>query len=168
MTGSALIVDDSPSARQVLSINLRALGFSVDEARDGIEGYSKAILGAYDVIITDSNMPNMSGLEFIRKFRAHPSSHGVSIIFVSARSDASSKREAKAAGAVGWFVKPFDRKQLCIEINRVADITCIGRGLGLEKMGGHQVNRKTLWGATMLQVAAPGIVESDATPSASR
>ena len=168
MIGAALIVDDSPSARQVLSINLRALGFRVNEARDGMEGYSKAILGEFDVIITDSNMPNMSGLEFIRKFRAHPSSHGVSIIFVSARSDAASKREAKAAGAVGWFVKPFDRKQLCTEIKRVADMTCIVRGLGSERMGEHHVARKTLWGEAMLQVGAPGIVESETTPNASR
>ncbi|WP_372839372.1 response regulator [Phaeovulum sp.] len=153
MKAAVLIVDDSPSARRMLSINLRAIGFSVDEASDGAEGYSKAILGAFDLIITDGNMPNMSGAEFIRRFRAHPSGRDVSIIFVSARSDEYAKREAKAAGAIGWLIKPFYRRQLLSEIKRVADMTCHDSRLGM--LVEHHVSRAGQQGDVMRQTRAP-------------
>ncbi len=119
MSKAVLTIDDSQSVRQMISMTLSAAGFKVDEACDGAEGYSKATAGAYGAIITDLNMPNMNGLEFIRKFRAHPSSRGIPIIFLSTESDEASKREAKAAGAIGWIVKPFDQNQLLAAIKRV-------------------------------------------------
>ncbi len=120
MSKSVLTIDDSESIRQMISMTLGGAGFTVDEARDGAEGYAKAIGGTYSAIITDLNMPNMNGLEFIRKYRAHPSSRGVPIIFLSTESDDASKQEAKAAGAIGWIVKPFDQNQLLAAIRKVA------------------------------------------------
>lgn len=120
MTKSVLTIDDSQSVRQMISMTLSAAGFKVDEACDGAEGYTKATAGAYNAIITDLNMPNMNGLDFIRKFRAHPASRGVPILFLSTESDEASKREAKAAGAIGWIVKPFDQNQLLAAIRKVA------------------------------------------------
>ena len=120
MSKKILTIDDSQSVRQMISMTLSAAGFIVEEACDGADGYTKAITGSYNAIITDLNMPNMNGLEFIKKFREHPSSRGVPIIFLSTESDETSKREAKSAGAIGWIVKPFDQNQLLAAIRKVA------------------------------------------------
>ncbi|OIQ63427.1 cyclic di-GMP phosphodiesterase response regulator RpfG [mine drainage metagenome] len=65
-------------------------------------------------------MPKMNGIEFIRKFRAHPSSTGVPIIFLTTESDDEMKRQAKEAGAIAWMVKPFKQDQLLAVIKKVA------------------------------------------------
>jgi len=120
MSNKVLSIDDSKSVRQMISMTLGGVGFTVDEATDGAEGLKKAIAGGYSAIITDLNMPNMSGIDFIRKFREHPSSRGVPIIFLSTESDPASKQAAKEAGAIGWIVKPFDQNQLIAAIKKVA------------------------------------------------
>ena len=120
MTGRVLTIDDSQSVRQMISMTLVGSGFTVDEARDGAEGYDKATTVSYNAILTDLNMPKMNGLDFIRKFREHPSSRGVPIIFLSTESDEESKREAKSAGAIGWIIKPFDQAQLLAVVKKVA------------------------------------------------
>ena len=120
MTGRVLTIDDSQSVRQMSSMTLVGSGFTVDEACDGAEGYDKATTVSYNAILTDLNMPKMNGLDFIRKFREHPSSRGVPIIFLSTESDEESKREAKSAGAIGWIIKPFDQAQLLAVVKKVA------------------------------------------------
>jgi two-component system chemotaxis response regulator CheY len=65
-------------------------------------------------------MPNMNGIEFIRKYRTHPSSKGVPVILLTTESDEGLKREAKEAGASGWIVKPFNQDQLLAVVRKVA------------------------------------------------
>ncbi|NNU80073.1 response regulator [Halovulum dunhuangense] len=120
MSKAILSIDDSPSIRQMITLTLSGAGYRVDTACDGAEGYHKAVAGPYSAIITDQNMPNMTGIEFIRKFRAHPSSRGVPIIFLSTESDPASKQAAKEAGAIGWIVKPFNQDQLIAAVRKVA------------------------------------------------
>ena len=120
MTKTILSIDDSPSVRQMISLTLSGAGYAVDTAVDGADGYAKAVAKPYGAIITDQNMPNMTGIEFIRKFREHPSSRGVPIIFLSTESDPASKQAAKDAGAIGWIVKPFDQAQLVAVVKKVA------------------------------------------------
>jgi two-component system chemotaxis response regulator CheY len=115
-----LTVDDSASIRQMVSLTLSGAGYSVIEARDGSEGYTKATTNTVNAIITDLNMPVMNGLEFIRKFRTHPTSKGVPIILLTTESDDELKRQAKEAGALGWIVKPFKQDQLLAVIKKVA------------------------------------------------
>ncbi len=119
MSKTILTIDDSLSVRQMITMSLSGCGFVVEEAGDGAEGYEKAIAGSYNAIITDLNMPKMDGIEFIRKFRQHPSSRGVPIIFLSTESDETAKRQAREAGAIGWIVKPFDQTQLIAAIKRL-------------------------------------------------
>ena len=120
MKKKILTIDDSQSIRQMISMTLSSSGFVVDEACDGLEGYEKSTACAYDAILTDLNMPNMNGLDFIKKFRSHPSSQGVPIIFLTTESDETSKREAKSSGAIGWIVKPFEQSQLLAVVKKVA------------------------------------------------
>ena len=112
MTASILTVDDSASLRMAIRIALTGAGYAVTEAADGIEGLAKATATRFDLIVTDLNMPNMDGLAMIRALRQQPAQAGVPIIFLTTESDADMKAQAKAAGATGWLVKPFQPDQL--------------------------------------------------------
>lgn len=112
MSASILTVDDSPSIRVALKIALTHAGYSVAEAANGAEGIEKARASAFDLIITDLNMPVMDGLTMIEEMRRMPDQMGVPIVFLTTESDASLKERAKAAGATGWLTKPFDPDQL--------------------------------------------------------
>jgi two-component system chemotaxis response regulator CheY len=62
----------------------------------------------------------MTGIEFIKKFRAHPSSAGAPVVFLTTESDEELKQQAKAAGATGWIVKPFKQDQLLAVVKKIA------------------------------------------------
>jgi two-component system chemotaxis response regulator CheY len=119
MTKTILTIDDSASIRQMISLTLSGAGHRVLEAGNGAEGYDKAIGQPMDAILTDLNMPVMNGIEFIKKFRQHPMSKGVPIIFLTTESDDNLKAEARAAGATGWIVQPFKQDQLVAVIKKV-------------------------------------------------
>lgn len=120
MSKTILTVDDSASVRQMVGITLASAGYRVIEAVDGADGYDKATSNSIDAVLTDLNMPQMNGIEFIRKYRAHPSSRGIPIVFLTTESDDELKRQAKEAGATGWIVKPFKQDQLLAVIKKVA------------------------------------------------
>jgi two-component system chemotaxis response regulator CheY len=107
-----LAVDDSASVRHMVKITLTAAGYQVIEAGDGREGLAQAKSAAVAMIVTDLNMPNMNGLEFIREVRKLPLYRGVPIVFLTTESDDGMKQQAKAAGATGWITKPFRQEQL--------------------------------------------------------
>ena len=119
MSKTILTVDDSASIRQMVAMTLKSAGHQVLEAGNGAEGFDKATANSVDAVITDLNMPVMNGIEFIRKYRTHPSSKGVPIILLTTESDETLKAEAKAAGATGWIVKPFKQDQLLAVIKKV-------------------------------------------------
>lgn len=120
MSKTILTVDDSASVRQMVGITLASAGYRVIEAVDGADGYAKATSNTIDAVLTDLNMPQMNGIEFIRKYRTHPSSRGIPIVFLTTESDDELKRQAKEAGATGWIVKPFKQDQLLAVIKKVA------------------------------------------------
>ena len=119
MTKTILTIDDSASIRQMVALTLKGAGLTVLEAGNGAEGLTKATTNTVHAVITDLNMPVMNGIEFIRKFRQHPTSKGVPIILLTTESDETLKAEAKAAGATGWIVKPFKQDQLLAVIKKV-------------------------------------------------
>ncbi|NBC35414.1 response regulator [Novosphingobium sp. FSY-8] len=119
MTASILTVDDSASVRLAMRIALTGAGYTVTEAADGSEGLAKARQARFDMIVTDLNMPRMDGLSMIREIRKLPNQAGVPIIFVTTESDDGIKAQAKAAGATGWLVKPFQPDQMIKTAKRV-------------------------------------------------
>lgn len=121
MSKTILTIDDSASARQMVSMTLSAAGYQVIEAADGAEGFAKATGGAkVDAVLTDLNTPVMSGIDFVRKYRTHPSSTGVPVVFLTTESDDGLKQQARSAGATGWIVKPFKQDQLLSVVRKVA------------------------------------------------
>jgi two-component system chemotaxis response regulator CheY len=108
-----LVVDDSASVRQQVSMTLRAAGFAIVEAADGQEGV--AIIDSnldIDMVICDINMPNMNGLEMVEIIKGHPENKSLPILMLTTEAQTSLVKHARQAGAVGWIVKPFIPSQL--------------------------------------------------------
>ena len=106
-----LFVDDSASMRQVVGIALKNAGYDVETAVDGQDGVSK--LGdRYAAIVTDLNMPNMNGIEFIKNVKQNANNKFAPIIMLTTESSDAMKKEGQAAGAKVWIVKPFKPDQL--------------------------------------------------------
>jgi two-component system chemotaxis response regulator CheY len=114
-----LAVDDSPSMRDMVRIALSGAGFEVTQATDGEEALQLAREHAYDLILSDVNMPRMDGIALIRALRAEDSYRHTPILMLTTDGSAERKREGKEAGATGWIVKPFDPAQLIATMLRV-------------------------------------------------
>jgi two-component system chemotaxis response regulator CheY len=119
MARTALIVDDSTSIRQILGFTLREAGFVVLEGINGSDGLAALEGKRVDLIITDLNMPVMDGLTFIRAARGRAETKFTPILMLTTESQPEKRQAAKAAGATGWIVKPFQPAQLLQVIGRV-------------------------------------------------
>ncbi len=112
MSKTILAVDDSGSLRQMVVFSLRAAGYQVVEAVDGMEGLEKARTQVFDLVLTDQNMPRMDGLTLIKSLRAIASYQKVPILMLTTEASDDMKTKGRAAGASGWLVKPFDPQRL--------------------------------------------------------
>lgn len=107
-----LIVDDSASIRQLVTFTLKNAGYDVVTAVSGEKAMASLTGTKVDAVITDLNMPEMDGIELIRKVRAITEYKFVPIIMLTTEAQEDKKREGKEAGASGWIVKPFSPEQL--------------------------------------------------------
>ncbi|GBC60891.1 response regulator [Desulfonema ishimotonii] len=114
-----MTADDSASIRQMVSFTLEQAGYEVIEAADGKEALAKLRSGTVHMLVTDLNMPNMDGIELIRKVRQESRYRFMPIVMLTTESQAVKKQEGKAAGATGWIVKPFRPEQLLAVIKKV-------------------------------------------------
>jgi len=119
MTKTALVVDDSPTIRQLVSFTLQQAGFDVVQGTDGRDALEQLAGRQLSLVITDLNMPVMDGLGLIRNLRAQPQYKFVPILMLTTESQETKKQEGKAAGATGWIVKPFNPDQLLQVIAKV-------------------------------------------------
>lgn len=115
-----LTVDDSRTMRDMLKMALVDAGFRVVQAEDGVHGLEMLEGETPDVIVTDLNMPRMDGFSFIEALRQESAYRGTPILVLTTEVDTEKKKRAKAAGATGWIVKPFDTVKLVDAINRVS------------------------------------------------
>lgn len=119
MAKRILAVDDSPTMRQLLRVTLTRAGFEVAEGADGVDGLAKASKESFDLVLSDVNMPNMNGLEMVRKLRLLGAYRFTPVVLITTESAIEKKLEGKAAGATGWIVKPFEPEQLLAVVNKV-------------------------------------------------
>lgn len=106
MSKKILIVDDSATVRQQVSMALSGAGFAILEAVDGVDGASKLTSdGSIGLVICDVNMPRMNGIEMVEKIKA--SGGSVPIVMLTTEGQPELIQRARAAGAKGWIVKPF-------------------------------------------------------------
>ncbi len=102
---SALVVDDEPGIRQVLSCVLGMKGFSVRTAADGAEALLQVQSERPHLILLDNNMPNMSGLDLLRQLGE--ATRDISVIFMSGLLDETTRATALSLGACACLKKPI-------------------------------------------------------------
>ncbi|GAB6069782.1 chemotaxis response regulator CheY [Thiomicrorhabdus hydrogeniphila] len=103
-----LIVDDFSTMRKIVKDLLSELGFChFDEAFDGENAWQKLNEHKFDLIVSDWNMPNMSGVDLLKMVRNKDSLKDIPFILISAEAKRSQIIEATDAGADGYIVKPF-------------------------------------------------------------
>ena len=113
MAKTILVVDDSGTVRQQVSMALKQAGFAILEAADGQEALNTIESNRnIDMVVCDVNMPNLNGLEMVEKIKSNPAHKALPILMLTTEGQPSMIRRAKEAGAVGWIVKPFDANQL--------------------------------------------------------
>lgn len=112
-------VDDSASVRHMIKSALSSADYDVVEAVDGNDALEKLNGERFHMIITDLNMPNLNGIDLIRKIRSGSLYKFLPIIMVTTESQEAKKREGRAAGATGWIVKPFNPEQLLSIVRKV-------------------------------------------------
>lgn len=110
-----LIVEDDDALRETLAESLRTAGYAVDQAADGREGLYSAQEFPVDLAIVDLGLPEMSGIEVIRKLRED--SVAVPILILTARDRWQDKVEGLEAGADDYLVKPFHTEELLARLN---------------------------------------------------
>ncbi|MBK6706069.1 MAG: response regulator [Sphingomonadales bacterium] len=118
---TCLIVDDSKVIRKVARHILETLEFEVDEASDGNEALDQCSARQPDVILLDWNMPIMSGMEFLRAYRA-ANAAGAKVIFCTTENGIAHIQAAIEAGADEYVMKPFDRETLETKLQMVGCI----------------------------------------------
>jgi two-component system, chemotaxis family, chemotaxis protein CheY len=114
-----LIVDDSASLRQVVSIALKGAGYDVMEACDGQDALSKLNGQKVHLIISDVNMPNMDGITFVTEAKKLPAYKFTPIIMLTTEAGESKKLAGQAAGAKAWVVKPFQPAQMLAAVSKL-------------------------------------------------
>jgi len=113
-----LVVDDSGPARllirQALEEWARRTGRRIEvvEAENGFEALRELPRAPFELVLTDVNMPVLSGLELIRMIRSRPEQAGLPVVAVSTERDAEDAARARKAGADGYLGKPFDAETL--------------------------------------------------------
>ncbi len=121
---NVLIVDDSAVIRKILIRHLQQAGFenvSPIEAVDGVDGLSKFDPDKIDLILADWNMPNMNGLEFVKKVRQIPTPNYIPIVMVTSEGTVDRVEEAFEAGVDSYIAKPFTVDHVRTKISALLD-----------------------------------------------
>ncbi|WP_413795330.1 MULTISPECIES: response regulator [unclassified Pseudomonas] len=119
MGKTILIVDDSASIRQVVSITLKGAGYEVIEGVDGRDALNKLDGRKIHLIVSDVNMPNMDGLSFIKAAKQLAPYKFTPVIMLTTETGDAMKQQGQAAGAKAWMVKPFQPAQMLAAVSKL-------------------------------------------------
>ncbi|CAD6881886.1 Chemotaxis regulator - transmits chemoreceptor signals to flagellar motor components CheY [Methylomonas albis] len=119
MAKTILVVDDSASVRQVVSIALKSAGYDVIEGVDGKDALSKLTGQKVHLVISDVNMPNMDGITFVKELKQLAAYKFTPVIMLTTESQEGKKQEGQAAGAKAWVVKPFQPAQMLAAVSKL-------------------------------------------------
>ncbi len=115
-----LIVDDFPTMRKIVRGVLKQIGYSnIEEAEDGVQAYAKLEKEHFDFVVSDWNMPNMTGLELLKAVRANPKTKQIPFLMVTAEADKENIVEAVKSGVSNYVVKPFNAGTLKEKIEKI-------------------------------------------------
>jgi two-component system chemotaxis response regulator CheY len=116
---TCLLVDDSRMIRKVSRRIVESVGYAVIEAENGEEGLARCRAAMPDLVITDWNMPVMSGIEFVTALRAIPTARPPKVVFCTTNSGAKDIHKGIDAGADEYVIKPFDEAALLSRLQAV-------------------------------------------------
>ena len=115
-----LVVDDFSTMRRIIKNLLRDLGFTnTHEADDGNTALPMLQAGNFDFLVTDWNMPGMTGIDLLKAVRADPKLRTLPVLMVTAESKRDQIIEAAKAGVNGYVVKPFTAATLEEKIHKI-------------------------------------------------
>lgn len=120
---SALIVEDSPTMRQLLVFALsRVRGLSVAEADDGLDALKKLSQMAFDIIITDINMPIMDGLKLVKRVRSDERYKDIPVVIITTEGGEEDRKRALALGANAYITKPIRAPQVIQTVRQLLNV----------------------------------------------
>ena len=119
MAKTILFVEDSASVRQVMKSTLTREGYEVIVACDGQDALTKLDGTKIHLIISDVNMPNMDGLQFVKAAKQLAAYKFTPIIMLTTETQVEKMNEGKAAGVKAWMVKPFQPAQLLAAVSQL-------------------------------------------------
>ena len=115
-----LVVDDFSTMRRIVRNLLKELGFlNVQEAEDGVDALAKLRADPFDFVVSDWNMPNMTGIELLREIRADAKLKHLPVLMVTAEAKKENIIAAAQAGASGYVVKPFTAATLDEKLKKI-------------------------------------------------
>jgi len=115
-----LVVDDFSTMRRIVRNLLKELGFSnVHEAEDGVDALKKLRAESFDFVVSDWNMPNMTGIDLLREIRKDDALKHLPVLMVTAEAKKENIIEAAQAGASGYVVKPFTSVTLDEKLKKI-------------------------------------------------
>ncbi|WP_172953581.1 response regulator [Vibrio salilacus] len=119
MSKTILVVDDSTSIRQVVSMTLKGAGYQTIEAHDGKDALAKLAGKRIHLVISDVNMPNMDGITLLKELKQRPDTKFTPVIMLTTESEAVKKEQGRSAGAKAWVVKPFAPDQMLAAVAKL-------------------------------------------------
>ena len=119
MVSSVLIIEDDEDIRELIHFNLIKEGRQVFTARDGQEGYQKALNKRPDIILLDLMLPKMDGIKVCQLLKEHPSTASIPIIMITARGGEEDIVKGLSTGADDYITKPFGPRVLLARIKAV-------------------------------------------------
>jgi two-component system chemotaxis response regulator CheY len=115
-----LVVDDFQTMRRIIKNYLRQLGFNnVEEAEDGDVALEKLKESEFDFVITDWNMPKMTGIDLLKKIRAANNFKTIPVLIITAEAEKENVVQAAQAGVNDYIVKPFTPEVLQTKIEKI-------------------------------------------------
>ena len=115
-----LVVDDFSTMRRIVRNLLKELGFTnVDEAEDGVVALQKLGSGGFDFVVTDWNMPGMTGIDLLKAIRGDARIAKTPVLMVTAEAQREQIIEAAQAGVNGYIIKPFTAQTLKEKIDKI-------------------------------------------------
>jgi two-component system chemotaxis response regulator CheY len=114
-----LIVDDDATTRKLLGLFLKAKGYEVAYAENGLDGIEKMGREDPNLIISDLNMPYMDGIEFVKTVRADPSHQEIPILMVTTEADPEERERAMSIGVNGYLIKPVTAEVVTQNIRHI-------------------------------------------------
>ena len=114
-----LVVDDDKTTRKLLNLFLKAKGYEVVTAENGLDAMEKLGTESINLVVTDMNMPYMDGIELTKNLRNDENWKNLPIVMVTTEADDDERKKAMDAGVDDYLVKPANAEQITDSIKRI-------------------------------------------------